>query len=81
MAGAYAGHEGHRLVEVDAASGAVRRRLIPPGDNRSFNDLTLDDEKGLVYVSDPGSSAILEWSESKGWRELVPPGLIYNPWA
>ena len=79
MAGYSAGAAGSALVEIDAASGAVRRRLIAPGDHHSFNDLTLDDETGVVYVADPGTSSILEWSEQKGWRALVPPGHIFNP--
>jgi hypothetical protein len=79
MAGYTAGATGSALVELDALSGAVRRRLIAPGTHHSFNDLALDDETGVVYVSDPGTSSILEWSERKGWRELVPPGHIFNP--
>jgi len=79
MAGYSAGATGSALLELDAVSGAVRRRLIAPGDHHSFNDLTLDDETGAVYVSDPGTSSILEWSERKGWRELVGPGHIFNP--
>lgn len=79
MAGHTAGAEGSALLEIDAASGAVRRRLVAPGDHHQFNDLTLDDETAVVYVSDPGTSSILEWSEHGGWRVLVPPGHIFNP--
>lgn len=70
--------KGTALVELDAGTGAVRRRIEPPGEGHAFNDLTVDDS-GTVYISDPGSGAIYQWTEDQGLRELVPPGAIYSP--
>jgi sugar lactone lactonase YvrE len=79
MAGYAPDMKGTALVELDARTGAVRRRIEPPGDGHSFNDLTVDDERRAVYVADPGVGAVYEWTEQQGLRELVPPGIIYSP--
>jgi sugar lactone lactonase YvrE len=71
--------KGTALVELDARTGAVRRRIQPPGAGHGFNDLTVDDNRHAVYVADPGAGAVYEWTEQRGLRELVPPGVIYNP--
>jgi sugar lactone lactonase YvrE len=64
------------LIEIDVASGKVIRRFDGPGDEHTFNDITVADS--VVYVSD-GRGAVHRWSESRGLTELVPPGVIYNP--